>query len=103
MPLKNVLKQLVNHMRKIFKYELTSQDCTLKLPKGAKILTVKLQNTKPTLWALVDPEAELEARHICIVGTGWDVVHSWDVEDNMKYIETYMEEYYVWHVFELIK
>jgi hypothetical protein len=84
-------------MKKIYKYELTSQDCTLKLPKGAEILTVKLQNTTPTLWALVDPEAELEARHICIVGTGWDV------EDNMKYITTYIDGYFVWHIFELIK
>lgn len=84
-------------MKNIFKYPLTSQDCTLKLPKGAEILTVKLQNETPTLWALVDPKAELEARHICIVGTGWEL------DDNMKYIETYMEEYFVWHVFELIK
>jgi hypothetical protein len=47
---------------------------------------------------LVNPNtSELEGRHICIVGTGWDV------EDNMKYITTYMDGYFVWHVFELIR
>jgi hypothetical protein len=85
-------------MKTIHKYTLTSQDYTLTLPKGAEILTVKLQNGVPTLWAIVDTEEYLkDSRHICIVGTGWEL------NDNMKYIETYMEEYFVWHVFELIQ
>ena len=84
-------------MKTIYKYTLHSQDCTLQLPKGAELLTVQLQNQIPTLWALVNPMTVTEERHICIVGTGWEV------EDNMKYITTYMDGYFVWHVFELIK
>ncbi len=84
-------------MKTIYKYTLDSQDCTLNLPKGAEILTIKLQNNVPTLWALVNPMTVTEERHICIVGTGWQV------EDTMKYITTYMDGYFVWHVFELIK
>lgn len=84
-------------MKTIYKYTLDSQDFTLNLPKGAEILTIKLQNNIPTLWALVNPMTVTEERHICIVGTGWQV------EDNMKYITTYMDGYFVWHVFELIK
>jgi len=84
-------------MKTVYKYTLHSKDCTLQLPKGAEILTVQLQNEIPTLWALVNPMTVTEERHICIVGTGWDV------EDNMKYITTYMDGYFVWHVFELIK
>jgi hypothetical protein len=84
-------------MKTIYKYPLHSQDCTLQLPKGAELLTVQLQNQIPTLWALVNPMTVTEERHICIVGTGWDV------EDNMKYITTYMDGYFVWHVFELIR
>jgi hypothetical protein len=85
-------------MKTIHKYIVSSGNCTLQLPKGAEILTIKLQNGTPTLWALVNPHtSELEQRQICIIGTGWDV------DDNMKYIETYMEEYFVWHVFELIQ
>jgi hypothetical protein len=84
-------------MKTIYKYTLDSQDCTLNLPKGAEILTVQLQNQIPTLWALVNPITVTEERHICIVGTGCQV------EDTMKYITTYMDGYFVWHVFELIK
>jgi len=84
-------------MKTIYKYTLHSQDCSLQLPKGAEILSVQLQNQIPTLWALVNPMTVTEERHICIVGTGWQV------EDNMKYITTYMDGYFVWHVFELIK
>jgi hypothetical protein len=84
-------------MKTIYKYTLDSQDCTLQLPKGAEILTVQLQNQIPTLWALVNPMTVTEERHICIVGTGWQV------EDNMKYITTYMDGYFVWHVFELMR
>ena len=84
-------------MKTIYKYTLDSQDCTLQLPKGAEILTVELQNQIPTLWALVNPMTVTEERHICIVGTGWQV------EDNMKYITTYIDGYFVWHVFELIR
>ena len=85
-------------MKTIYKYILDSQDCTLQLPKGSELLTVQLQNENLILWVLVNPNTnESEERHICIVGTGWDV------EDNMKYITTYMDGYFVWHVFELIK
>ena len=85
-------------MKTIYKYTLDSQDCTLQLPKGSEILTIQLQNQIPTLWALVNPNtSESEERHICIIGTGWQV------KDTMKYITTYMDGYFVWHVFELIK
>jgi hypothetical protein len=83
-------------MKKVFKYELQGKDVILKLPLGAEILNVQLQNDRPVLWALVDPNNVEVGRSICIVGTGWDV------EDNMKYINTYMEGYFVWHVFEII-
>ena len=83
-------------MKKVFKYELHAMDVTLKLPLGAEILNVQLQNDRRVLWALVDPNNVEVDRSICIVGTGWDV------EDNMEYINTYMDGYFVWHVFEII-
>jgi hypothetical protein len=84
-------------MKTIYKYELRSQDASMKLPKGAEILTVQIQDGRPMLWALVNPGNVLQDRFISTVGTGWEV------EDNMKYICTYMEEYFVWHVFEMIQ
>ena len=83
-------------MKTIYKYPLTSRDCTLTLPAGAEILTVKLQNDIPTLWAIVDTDEDLNfSRHICIVGTGWGL------GDNMEYITTYLDGPFVWHVFEI--
>ena len=84
-------------MKTIYKYELISQDVSMKLPLGAEILTVQIQDGRPMLWALVTPGNELVDRFISTVGTGWEV------EDNMKYICTYMEGYFVWHVFEFIQ
>ena len=84
-------------MKTIYKYELRSQDASIKLPLGAEILTVQIQDGRPMIWALVDPESVLVDRFISIVGTGWQV------EDNTKYICTFMEGYFVWHVFEMIQ
>jgi len=84
-------------MKVIYKYELRSQDASMKLPKGAEILSVAIQDGRPMMWALVDPENVLEDRFISTVGTGWEL------EDNMKYICTYMDGYFVWHVFEIIQ
>jgi hypothetical protein len=50
---------------------------TLQLPAGAEVLSVgppRDGEDKPLdLWALVDPEAPLEARTFRIYGTGHDV------------------------------
>ena len=84
-------------MKTVYKYELRSQDSSISLPEEAEILTVQLQNGIPTLWALVDPENELETRFISIVGTGWEVA------ETVKYICTYMDGPFVWHAFEMIE
>ena len=86
-------------MKTIWKYQLETTDYQkVEMPKGAEILTVQEQYSKPTLWVLVDDEIEeVEQRVINIYGTG----------DNMKptsrkYIGTYqlMEGRLVFHVFE---
>ena len=83
-------------MKTIYKYPLTLSDNPISMIKGAEILTVKLQNGTPTLWALVDEDEYLqESRLIVIRGTG----HT--IEDNAKHITTYMDDPFVWHVFEL--
>lgn len=82
-------------MKTIYKYQLPAVGA-LKLPLGAQILTVQLQNGSPTLWALVKPDNTLVNRTISIVGTGWDI------ESNVKYINTYMDGPFVWHAFEIL-
>jgi len=81
-------------MNIVYKYEVKP---IMLLPKGAEILTMQMQHGVPTLWALVDPENELEDRLIDIVGTGWDV------KENTKYVCTYMDGPFVWHAFERLK
>ena len=81
-------------MKVVYKYEFKP---IIALPKRAEILTMQMQHGIPTLWALVDPENELEDRVIDVVGTGWEV------KDNMKYICTYMDGPFVWHAFERLK
>lgn len=51
----------------IWKFTLEVKDIqTLDMPKGAEILTVQFQETHGQLWALVDPNAEMEERDFAI-------------------------------------
>ena len=77
---------------------------TLQMPIGAEILTIQTdqKNNHPTIWAIVDPEAEVEDRHFELYGTG----HT--IDDNTwikrKYIGTYQYQKgeFVGHVFETL-
>lgn len=74
-------------------------DTTMKMPKGAKVLTVQVQGSGPCIWALVDPmEPEYEERVYSVVGTGWNA----DV-DVSNYVGTFQllePDGLVFHVFE---
>lgn len=89
---------------KIYKYELyvaTSQE--VRMPVGATILTLQLQNKEPCIWATVPHtpynnhglEVVYENRRFITVGTG----HIFD-ETNLIYIGTYQQGFFVGHVFE---
>lgn len=62
-------------MNTIWKYELDAKAVqTLALPRGYRILSVQVQNGKPTLWALVPKDTQYrEAVRLEIYGTGQDV------------------------------
>jgi hypothetical protein len=68
----------------------------LKMPVGAEVLTVQLQQGKPTFWALLDPDARMIQRSFRIVGTGW----ADDDFRNCRYVGTWQKDTYVWHLFE---
>jgi hypothetical protein len=90
-------------MKKIYKYSLEVEDIQrILLPIDAKILTVQVQNEKPCLWALVDPENNTEARIIEIFGTGNLVSDYADISIEHIYIATFQlyEGKLVFHVFE---
>ena len=81
-------------MKTIYKYPVGE----VQIPKGAKILTVNMQDDKFVLWAEVDTENVLEHRTFEVFGTGWELPHY--VE--MKYIGTCFERLFVWHVYEVL-
>jgi hypothetical protein len=58
-------------MKTIWKFPLQVIDSqVVSMPRGAKPLTVQVQDGKPCLWAIVDPEAAKEDRVVEIHGTG---------------------------------
>jgi hypothetical protein len=77
---------------------------SLYMPKGAEILTIQIdqKNNHPTIWAIVDPEAESETRWFELFGTGHTIPENMGVE--RKYIGTYQYQRgeFVGHLFEKI-
>lgn len=77
---------------------------TLEMPKGAEIVTVQIdqKNNHPTIWAIVDPNAELETRYFELFGTGFPIYD--DIGIERKYIGTYQYQNgeFVGHIFERI-
>lgn len=81
----------------VWKVELGSaQGCMM--PRGAKPLSVHMQNGVPCMWLLVDPSADREERSFHTAGTGHKL------PDNISaFIGTFLVENdaLVFHVFEL--
>ena len=81
--------------KQIWKYSLEN---IIEMPKGAEILTVDIQNGQmfnAQMWVKVDTENEMEKRMFEVIGTG----QNFD-DTNRKYIGTYQDGPFVWHVFE---
>jgi hypothetical protein len=65
------------------------------MPKGAEILTVGFQNYREiTIWALVDPDAEMIERFFMVRGTG----HPVELRTDQKFLGTVFDGPFVWHV-----
>ena len=79
-----------------------SDKFTIMMPKSAEILCVQTdqKNNHPTIWALVDPEAEEEERDFELYGTGHQI--SFDMGVERKYIGSYQYQRgeFVGHIFE---
>lgn len=73
-----------------------TEDARIKLPLGAKLVHVGLDsNEDPCVWYQCDPQQVIkEERQFGIYGTGGMVPDCWE------YVGTFMEETFVWHVFE---
>lgn len=84
----------------IHKYliEITSKQ-KLEIPSGGKIIKVGLDgHNGPSIWAIVETELVEMERIILLFGTGHELPE--DIRINCNYIGTFVEQPYVWHVFE---
>jgi hypothetical protein len=85
-------------MKTIWKFPLEVTDFQhIKVPKGYRILTVRVQYDRPTLWAMVDPnETDVGPVEIRIFGTGHPMP-----DDPGRYIGTFQMSggSLVFHVF----
>jgi hypothetical protein len=82
----------------VWKYPLKVEDKQwVELPRGAKILSVDVQNGTPCLWAQVDTEAVTDRILIVTHGTGHPMK-----SNNMQFIGTYQLEggSFIGHVFK---
>ena len=84
----------------IFKYEVPlSGVVEIQMRKNAHVLTVQTQGATPYIWAIVDPEAEMEIRKFYLYGTG----HPIDIAfPHQRYIGTFQlaEGRFIGHLFE---
>lgn len=62
------------HMNTIWKYVLQPQNLTIKIPKGATILTAREQNNEICIWAEVNPANMQKDYSFEIFGTGDKII-----------------------------
>ena len=72
------------------------------MPRGAQIIKVAMQMGAPTIWAIVDPNADRELRNFFVVGTGLELpAPGGTLLTKDYYVGTVFDESYVWHIFEM--
>jgi len=82
---------------KIWKFELQKERTQLlKMPKKSEIMDIQMQNGKPVMWALVDPETDEIEVKINMYDTNWDT-HQSSIKD--EYLSTVQDGELVWHFF----
>lgn len=59
-------------MKTTWKFTL-QPECSIEMPVGSEILSVREQKETICLWALVDPSAPKETRRFVAFGTGHDI------------------------------
>ena len=82
---------------KIWKFELEKERTQLvKMPEKSEIMDIQIQNGKPVMWFLTNPESkEIEVK-INTYGTGWEM-HENASKD--EYLSTVQDCGLVWHFF----
>lgn len=86
----------------IFKYPIEIENFfAIEMPKGAKVLSVGVQNNKPYIWAMIN-ENKKEKRMFRLMGTGHP---TYQKEKDLHFIGTFQlkeknGKIFVGHLFE---
>ncbi len=89
-----------NSKSTIYKYQIqTTDEQTIRMPKGSRVLCVQIQRKVPCIWVQVDPEATLVDTVIHVHGTG----HPMPEVMNRQYVGSYQMNFgdLVFHVFHV--
>lgn len=103
-------------MNTIYKYTIDSIEnivsdnnkvgYVIEMPFNSKILSAKVQNGNLCIWAMVDPNCELETRTVFVIGTGWpliDVIFATrkNIEQKVNFVDTVLlgNGAFVYHIF----
>lgn len=81
-------------MNAIWKFPLNSETSEIDA-HVVEFLTVKIQDGRPCVWAIVDPNGVPRKYKVIILGTGWEC----NKIDASKYIGTVQDGESVWHCF----
>ncbi len=82
--------------RVIWKYEITSPECTIEMPMWADVLRVGCVGQGIFVWAIVTPGSPKTKRSFKVFGTGHEID-----DPNLNYVGSdEMEGGLQWHVFE---
>jgi hypothetical protein len=84
--------------QQIWKFAVGIIDAEQKIimPKVSKFLTAQMQDGKPQVWAIVDPETEFTEKIFRVYATGQSLP-----KEEGNYIGTVQIWDTVWHIFEI--
>lgn len=87
-------------MKRIFEYNLRSNDYRVEMPEGAKILTVREQFGNICIWAEIDPEQPMVFRYFEVLGARQTIPES--MGQSREYIGTVALEggKLIFHIYE---
>lgn len=83
----------------IHKFQLpVESQFSLRVPQGARQLSIQMQGDQPTMWAVVDTDAPPQMRDYVMYGTGHDI----EMVNGMQYVGTVqLVSGLVFHYFQL--
>ena len=79
--------------RQIWKFPVDLGPNALRMPRGARPVSLGAQGDQLVCWAEVDPNAAPEYHQVLVVGTGQTLEPSW------QYVGTVQADPWVWHLY----